>query len=130
VAKGVAVPNERDQAGTTGDGDGARALEKAARNQVVFREVNERIAELSELVDQSGFNVFICECSDPGCTEALEITAGEYEAVRSDGARFVIVDGHQIPEVERVVDGNSRFIVVEKIGRAGEIAQAGDPRHT
>jgi hypothetical protein len=103
--------------------DGA-ALEKAARNQVVFREVNERIAELTGLLTETGFNLFICECSDPGCAEALEITAGEYEAVRRDGARFLVADGHQTPEVERVVDGNGRFLVVEKTGHAAEIAYA------
>jgi hypothetical protein len=117
--KGDVVPTNRDRTGA----DGA-ALEKAARNQVVFREVNERIAELTGLMNETGFNLFICECSDPGCAESLEITTGEYEAVRRDGARFVIVNGHELPEVERVVDGNGRFIVVEKTGHAAEIALA------
>lgn len=113
------MPNKRDR----GAADGA-AVEKAARNQVVFREVNERIAELTGLLNETGFNLFICECSDPACAESLEITAAEYEAVRADGARFVIVRGHEIPEAERVVDGNGRFIVVEKTGAAAEIARS------
>ena len=107
--------------------NGAR-LDKAARNQVVFREVNERIAELTGLINETGFNLFVCECSDSGCAESLEITTSEYEAVRGDSTRFVIVNGHQVPEVERVVDGNGRFIVVEKTGHAAEIADADDPR--
>jgi hypothetical protein len=117
--EGSVVPTNRDGAAA----DGA-AVEKAARDQVVFREVNERIAELTGLLDETGFNMFICECSNPGCAESLEITAGEYEAVRADGARFVIVNGHQTPEVARVVDGNGRFIVVERTGQAAEIARA------
>jgi len=128
--EGVAVPNQSDQAGTGGRNAERRdgQVEKAARNQVVFREVNERIAELTGLVSQTGVNLFICECSDPGCAEAVEITAAEYEAVRADGCRFVIVNGHQMPEIERVVEGNSRFLVVEKVGAAAEIAAAANMR--
>jgi hypothetical protein len=99
-------------------------LEKAARSQVVYREVNERIAELTGLLNETGVNLFICECSDPGCAEALEVTRDEYEAVRSDPARFFVVQGHQLPEVERVVGGNRRYVVVEKLGVAAEIATA------
>ena len=100
------------------------AVDKAARNQAVFREVNERIAELTALVDEAGLNPFICECSDSACAESLELTREEYEAVRADPARFLVLDGHQSPEVERVVGGNGRYLVVEKIGAAAEIAQA------
>lgn len=104
-------------------------VEKAARNQVVFREVNERIAELTGLLNETGVNLFICECSDPACAEALEVTREEYEAVRSDPARFIVLDSHQTPEVEHVVDGNSRYLVVENIGIAAEIAIASAPPH-
>jgi hypothetical protein len=72
--------------------------------------------------------LFVCECSDQECAEALEITAAEYERVRADGARFVVCAGHQLPELERVVEGNDRFLVVEKVGPAGTIARASDPR--
>ena len=103
--------------------------EKNARNQVVFREVNEHIAELSSEWGQTDVNLFICECGDQECAVALEITPAEYERVRGDGACFVVRAGHQLPELERVVEGNSRFLVVEKIGAAGTIARAADPRH-
>jgi hypothetical protein len=109
------------------DGSNADGREQAARNQLVFREVNERIAELNER-NENGSGIFICECSDPACAEAIEMAADEYEAVREEGTRFVVVSGHQIPELERVVDGNDRFLVVEKVGSAGEIAHADDPR--
>lgn len=93
-------------------------VEAAARHQVVFREVNERIAELTRLLNETGFNLLICECSDPACAESLEITPREYEAVRTDPARFVVLDGHQMPEVERVVADTGRYLVVEKTDSA------------
>jgi hypothetical protein len=104
------------------------ALEKNARNQVLFREVNEHIAELTEPVRKTDVNVLICECSDPACAESLEITPSEYERVRAHGARFVVRSGHQLSEVERVVEDNGRFLVVEKLGAAASIARDADPR--
>ena len=52
----------------------------------------------------------------------------EYEAVRSYGARFIVADGHQLDEIERVVAGNGHFVVVEKVGEAGALASRDDPR--
>ncbi len=51
----------------------------------------------------------------------------EYEQVRSDGACFVVLPGHDLPEVERVVERNGRFLVVEKFGAAAAIARGGRP---
>ena len=107
----------------------AVAVEKNARNPVLFREVNEHIAELSHDGRETSVSLFICECSSEACAEALEITAAEYERVRTDGARFVVLPGHQLPDVERVIAGSGRFLVVEKLGAAAAIARASDPRH-
>jgi len=104
-------------------------VEKNARNQVIFRELNEHIAELGRRWSATGVSLFVCECSDPECAESLEITAAEYEWVRGDGARFVVVSGHQLPELERVIETNKRFLVVEKLGPAGTVAGTSDPRH-
>jgi hypothetical protein len=100
----------------------------SARNQLRFREVNERIAELTGGWNETGVCLFICECSDPACAEALEITPAEYERMRADGARFVVLHGHEQPEVEHVVDGCSRFLVVEKDGTAATVAREADTR--
>lgn len=106
----------------------AVSIEKNARSQVLFRAVNEHIAELSRM-GAMDVSLFICECSSEACAEALEITAAEYERVRTDGARFVVLPGHQLRDVERVIEGSGRFLVVEKLGAAAAIARASDPRH-
>ena len=103
------------------------AVEKNARNQVLFREVNENISKLSA-ESNAGVCLFVCECSDEACAETLEITPAEYEQVRTHGARFVVLSGHQLPELERVIEGHGRFLVVEKLGAAATIARASDPR--
>ena len=52
----------------------------------------------------------------------------EYEAVRSDGRRFFMLDGHELPEIEDVVERHERYVVVEKREHAGATAETVDPR--
>jgi hypothetical protein len=102
--------------------------ERATRAQMVFREVNERISELTESLLDPDIKLFVCECSDEDCADALEVTADEYEAVRRDGARFLVLPGHELAEVEKVVAATDRYRVVEKVGEAGVLATRSDPR--
>lgn len=108
----------------------ASSVEEAAHHQTVFRAVNENIAKLTGLVSDMSYSLFICECSDTNCAESLEISVAEYEAVRTDGTHFVVMPGHELEGIERVVDGNGRYLVVEKLGRAAQVAAAADPRHS
>jgi hypothetical protein len=59
------------------------SLERLVRNQLVFREVNDRIREVVGHLDIKGPIDFICECSREDCTETLSLTVDEYERVRS-----------------------------------------------
>jgi hypothetical protein len=104
---------------------------RAAQNQTLFRDINERVRELNE-----GFSFvlpvaeWICECANDTCTELIEMTAAEYEAIRGDGARFFVAPGdeHVRPDVEKVTEATDRYWVVEKIGHAGDLAKRLDPR--
>jgi hypothetical protein len=91
--------------------------DERARRQTAFREVNQTLADLTGRLAEIGYQLFICECSNSGCAESLELTPEEYAAVRAYPTRFVVSPGHQLPGVERVVEGNGRFLVVEKTGR-------------
>jgi hypothetical protein len=53
--------------------------------------------------------------------------ASEYEAVRSSAKRFLVARGHELPEVERVVEDNERFCIVEKTMETEFMAET-DPR--
>lgn len=103
--------------------------ERAARNQSLFREVNERIVELSyRFGDEKRPNDYLCECLNTDCSATIEVPYAEYERLRKYGNRFLVLPGHDDPDVEIVVETASRYVVVEKIGVAGEIAKAVDPR--
>ncbi len=103
--------------------------ERAARNEALFREVNEQVeilaARLHEPPEPIGF---LCECSNGDCSEHVFLTRSEYEQVRRDSRRFILLPGHEAPEIERVVERQERYLVVEKHGTAGVIAEKTDPR--
>jgi hypothetical protein len=94
-------------------GESVRAwIAASARNRLVLRDVNDRIAELSGGWNETGLGLFVCECSDQGCAEAVEITVAEYERLRADESHFVVFPGHEQPELEGVVERSDRFAVV------------------
>ncbi len=100
---------------------------QVARNESLFREVNERIEEIAETMFKPSHSGFFCECGDADCVELLELSVGEYEEIRSDPRRFVVKPGHELPDFERVVEQES-YYVVQKVGDAGEVAESLDPR--
>lgn len=108
---------------------GTDRLERAARNQALFRDVNERLeglAEAFQLVSER--TTFVCECADLACIQKLDLSLAEYEEVRSDGNSFIVAPGHVFEDVENVTGENDRFVVVAKVKEAAEIAEAADPR--
>jgi hypothetical protein len=100
---------------------------RAAKNQSLFREVNEQVRALGAR-SSTEHRQFVCECLDIDCAETLELELEEYEVVRRHPARFFVLPGHEDPAVEAVVEKTIRYFVVEKIGVAGEVAAAHHPR--
>ena len=102
------------------------SLERLARNQVLFREVNERVSELA-VAGRIDPIAFLCECSRMDCDETIELDRAEYEEIRSSSNLFVITVGHETPEVERITLENHRFALVERTNGA-QLAVETDPR--
>ena len=109
----------------------ADRLEREATNQTVFREMNEWTEEESDAtlgIDRA-MDVYLCECSDSGCSDPINLTRAEYESIRAVPVRFAIAMNHENPEIDRVVAEQLRFATVEKFyGAAAKIARATDPR--
>lgn len=110
---------------------GARE-ERLARNEAIFREVNERTRSLQDRFGPedptTSYEEFLCECGDQLCVERVKLTVAEYESVRAESTQFVVRPGHSVPRVERVVLENDRYLVVVKLGDAAEVAAERDPR--
>ncbi len=103
---------------------------RIGENEIVFREVNERLRELGESFSLvSEVAEFVCECGDTSCAERIRMPLAEYERVRSDGKRFLVVKGHEVPEYERVVSEHEGYAIVEKLpGAPAGLALRDDPR--
>jgi hypothetical protein len=97
---------------------------RAARNQAMFRVVNERLKELNDaFVSVTETMTIACECADTSCVEMIDVRADEYTAVRAQPCHFAVLPGHVHPDVERIVQEFERYVVVEKSGRAGELTE-------
>ena len=104
--------------------------ERLARNETLFRSVNERIEEAAAPAggDDGHQFEFFCECSNAACNLLLPMTLSEYEAVRQNPRHFVVAPGHELPEVEMVVAREQTYQVVAKHGEAAEFVAEHDPR--
>ena len=94
--------------------------ERAARNEEVFRGVNERIEAGAEQHRVAASLPFHCECDDSGCMETIEIPPARYAEIVRERYHFVVLPGHEDPRIERIVETEDDFHVVEKIGEARE----------
>lgn len=87
--------------------------DRLARNEVLFREVNDRIAELGPGNPNGDFHI-VCECATTGCQQRLIVPIGEYERTRKHPRRFLVVPGHTVPDVEDLVEEHGAYDIVEK----------------
>jgi hypothetical protein len=107
--------------------------ERLAGNEALFREVNERVAEIATHfveVETRGERVnFACECGRATCAEPIAMTLDEYEALRAESTHFAVVPEHEQPEIEIVVERHPTYFVVQKREPdAQEVARETDPR--
>lgn len=91
-----------------------------ARNHALFRDVNERIYSLTEEfgshpADDGLSLALVCECGNGTCTSQVLVETDDYSRIRSNPAQFVVLAGHELPEVEHVVEARGPYVVVERI---------------
>jgi hypothetical protein len=114
----------------TGTADEERAA-RLARNQALYREVNERMRAINDAFDKLlPLGEWLCECASRDCVERLSLTHDEYEKLRANGIQFAVVphEEHVFAEVEDVVERHERYWVVKKLGAAAQLTANADPR--
>ena len=106
---------------------------RLAGNEALFREVNERVAEVAthyiEVETHAEKVDFTCECGRADCAEPISMTLIEYETIRAEPTHFGVVPEHEQPEIETVIEQHPSYFVVEKREQdAQEVARETDPR--
>jgi hypothetical protein len=98
--------------------------ERIAKNEAVFRAANREIEQADkEAGDPDGMLEVLCECGQEGCSGLIRLTVVEYDGVHAQDDRFVVLAGHENPEIESVVERRAEYLVVDKFGEAEEIAE-------
>ena len=104
--------------------------EAQAKNEELFRNVNDRIESLSQSVAPRDQTMeYLCECDRPDCYEKVQASREEYESVRANATHFIVLAGHEDRRIEHVTFSNERFLVVEKQGPAAHDAVETNPRN-
>ena len=100
---------------------------RLARNESLFREANEAIGRGLWPEQENTVIRFRCECAEQ-CGQPVELRHRDYERIRQHGRWFIVLEGHEVPDVERVVERHGDWSVVQKTEEAGEEAEELDPR--
>jgi hypothetical protein len=127
---GGRVRESRDRGGSEDDMD--RLMEeRIAKNDATFRAANERIVAVAGDHGVETAVPFICECADPTCSEIVLLELEQYEEIRANSRRFLNFPGHQAAAqgAAVVVAERDGYVIVEKIGHAGEVVEALDERN-
>jgi hypothetical protein len=86
--------------------------ERLAENEDAFRHLTEELGVMG---------VFVCECADPGCREHVQLRRERYREIRSSPYRFFVRPGHEVPDVEEVIERCDAYFVIEKPAEVGHI---------
>jgi hypothetical protein len=66
---------------------------------------------------------FRCECWQERCTAHVSLSAEDWALIRAQGNRFAVAPHHVAQHFEAVLTSYPNFWLIEKFGKAGEIAE-------
>jgi len=102
---------------------------RIAINETRFRAINDRVEQdLRDFTAEDEAIAFVCECGYAACRDTICLDRRAYDAVRATSTHFVIVPGHEIADVETVIESHDGYLVVEKAPGTHAIVVEADPR--
>jgi hypothetical protein len=102
--------------------------QRLAQNEALFRVANERMARWEERHEGAEAELYYCECASPDCRTQVKLAKQDYERVRAHSRQFFVAPGHEIPDVETVVERHDEWLVVEKPVDVDDVIDPLDPR--
>jgi hypothetical protein len=89
---------------------------RLVENEVIFREANKSVQEFAEQINDGDRKVpFFCECSNAFCRDKILLSAKMYGKQHNDERHFIVLPGHEMSELERVIKKDKRFNIIEKM---------------
>jgi hypothetical protein len=86
---------------------------KLVHNEALFREVNERIHDVRS--PREAGTDYICECVNSECFETITLIDSIYREIRANSSHFVLIPGHELDDIERVIRREPTYLIVEKL---------------
>jgi hypothetical protein len=104
--------------------------ERVALNEVLFRDLNERVEQIVTTLASERPNELeiFCECGTGDCVAKLTLSLADYEGVRAHPERFIVAPDHDTPNVEKVFEKRARYWIVEKHEEEATPGRELDPR--
>jgi hypothetical protein len=86
---------------------------QTVRNSLLFREVNERIREVSIAWLERESQELLCECQDPTCTATIAVVRADFRAVGEQPGRFLLASRHADDAGTRILACRDGYLTVE-----------------
>jgi len=88
---------------------------RAARNELLFRAVNEQILQMTERFRAQLADIdIVCECAVASCVGTIRIKAAEFVEIHREPGTFFVLAGHEDTDLEEVVGRRTGYVVVRK----------------
>jgi hypothetical protein len=89
------------------------AQSRDRKNQLLFREVNRRIREVSDSFGPDGSVQFLCECGGEDCLTTVELTEADLDGLLSEDGHVLVAPEHRSSiDRGRLVADQNTFLVV------------------
>jgi hypothetical protein len=85
--------------------------ERTRAYQFIFRDVNQRIARISRVQEETASN-FLCECGQEDCISMIRLELADYDEIRRTSRFFIAASGHAVKGVDRLVEVRHGFDVI------------------
>jgi hypothetical protein len=85
----------------------AKRIEQTER---LFRAINDELARQ----DGNGQVDYVCECGNPLCAERISLTVDVLGRLHAEKDLYVVLAGHEIPDVESIVAQENGYVFVRK----------------
>jgi hypothetical protein len=85
-------------------------------------ELAEQFRRVNEGIHRTGDGVFLCECLRADCNALVELGADEYEAIRACPSRFFVLPGHELADLDAVIEHHEGYLIVRRGGESFTVA--------
>lgn len=112
----------------------SHAERRQIENEMIFRRINEKVGDdlgaldamhiedgnVHLIHDEEMVLQFKCECSDENCSTRIPVKLREYQAIHANRDTFIVLPGHQVDKIEKILKKTAQYSVVMKNNSTAE----------